>query len=750
MKTILSSKRHHYVAKVCIFLIAIALIVGTVGCEAGGEGVGPLDHFKWYLATGEESIDEVVYLKDQFCDIEATVGSAAGFGNPTKKVHGEVTTSISNPDHHLTAYYLVDYEVESQEWFVKVKNQFGTQELTVSGPIALLVPTQKEGHQSPVGLDHYLLYEADGPYLEVSVSLQDQFDGELQESSVGSPMYFANPVKKTHDGKVTEILNPEDHLVFYYIDADFEGEVEVVNQFGEQTLAVSTLFGTGGLAVPSEKIEASSSTPQIWDWYDLDDVRDDLDGSYVLMNDLDFSTAGYTELASPTADGGKGWQPIGSPEVDPFTGSFDGQGYEIRDLFIDRPDEYGVGLFGAVHSTGALMNLGVVDADVTGNRFVGGLVGYNEGDVSYSYATGSVSGSEGSFDVGGLVGWIGGDVTNCYATCAVTGGTSGNFTGGLAGAVGGTYEDTNYYGSVSDCYATGTVAGDEFVGGLVGVVGGFGDTGSFVSDSYATGDVDGNDYVGGLVGGNWYATVDSSYATGSVDGSYNVGGLVGGEMGGIVSNCHYATGTVTGEHAVGGLIGGSAGCTVSDSYSTGNVIGSSGGRSVGGLVGGIDAAVSSTVSNCYATGTVTGGGNWTGGLVGAMGGIGGVTVSNSYATGTVTGDFIVGGLVGGNWWSTVSDSYSTGSVTGNSLTGGLLGHNDGGTVTDSFWDTQTSGQGSSAGGTGKNTTEMKDIDTFSDAGWDIYGVANSSTRNTGYIWNIDDDVTYPFLSWQPV
>jgi hypothetical protein len=70
-------------------------------------------------------------------------------------------------------------------------------------------------------------------------------------------------------------------------------------------------------------------------------------------------------------------------------------------------------------------------------------------------------------------------------------------------------------------------------------------------------------------------------------------------------------------------------------------------------------------------------------------------------------------------------------------------------VTDSFWDIETSGQTSSAGGTGKNTTEMQDIATFTGADWNIIAVANSSTRNPSYIWNIVDNVTYPFLSWQP-
>jgi hypothetical protein len=256
MNAMLNLMKHLYLKRAGIFLIAVALIAGMVACDGGDGGEAePLDHFKWYLADSAESIDEVVYLEDQFCAIEATVGSAVGFGNPVEKVHGEVTTPISNPDHHLAGYEIY-YEEEPQMWFVEVENQFGLQELTVSGPFGLAVPTQKEGHQPPVGLDHYMVYTVvDGPSVDVSVSLQDEFDDELQESIVYAPMYFANPVKKTYGSEVTEILNPEDHLVFYYIDASFSGEVDIVNQFGEQTLDVYTIFETGGLAVPSEKID---------------------------------------------------------------------------------------------------------------------------------------------------------------------------------------------------------------------------------------------------------------------------------------------------------------------------------------------------------------------------------------------------------------------------------------------------------------------------------------------------------------
>ena len=216
--------------------------------------VAPLDHFTGYWVDEETAPyigEEGVYLEDQFCAVNATVEYALGFGNPAEKWHDPVLTPISNPDHHFTGYSLT-YEGEPQTWQVEVKNQFGTQNLTVSGPLGLLVPTQKEGHQAPVGLDHYLVYEViQGSSVNVTVGLNDQF-GDDPEVWVYEPIAFANPVRKTHDGEVTEIVNPEAHLVIYWIEGEyFETQIQVVNQFGQQTL---DLYGPAGLIVPSEKV----------------------------------------------------------------------------------------------------------------------------------------------------------------------------------------------------------------------------------------------------------------------------------------------------------------------------------------------------------------------------------------------------------------------------------------------------------------------------------------------------------------
>ena len=257
---------------------------------------------------------------------------------------------------------------------------------------------------------------------------------------------------------------------------------------------------------------------EIWDWYDLDAVRNNLGGHYILMNDLDSTTAGYEELASPTANQGNGWQPIGA-YYDPFTGTFDGQGYEICDLFINRRDKYCVGLFSFVDEGERIEDIGAVNVTVTGGNSVGGLVGVNHGTVSNSYSTGSVTGID--LAVGGLVG--------------------------------------ANRGTVSNSYFTGSVTGNEGVGGLVGI----NDYDDYVSNSYSTGNVTGNDNVGGLVGTN-YGTVSNSYSTGNVRGSRWVGGLVGDNF--YTVNNTYSSGNVTGGEAVGGLVGRADKGTVSDSF----------------------------------------------------------------------------------------------------------------------------------------------------------------------------------------
>jgi hypothetical protein len=312
-------------------------------------------------------------------------------------------------------------------------------------------------------------------------------------------------------GEGTEVnLVAESKDGYYFVN--WTGEVDTIANINT---AVTTIIMNGDYSI------LANFGLEIWeirDWHDLDAIRNNLDDRYILMNDLDSTTAGYEELASPTANQGTGWQPIGTSD-EQFIGSFDGQGYEIKDLFINRPDEDYVGLFGEVGEEGVTKDIGAMNVTVIGNDYVGGLVGHSDGVVSNSYSTGSVTGDE---HVGGLVGHNGGIVSNSYSS--------------------------------------GGVTGDERVGGLVGW------NQATLSNSYSSCSVTGNWSVGGLVGDNWYyeGTVSDSYSTGSVTGFTRVGGLVGVNFYGSVTHS-YSTGSVTGSSQVGGLVGYNT-ATVSNSF----------------------------------------------------------------------------------------------------------------------------------------------------------------------------------------
>ena len=188
---------------------------------------------------------------------------------------------------------------------------------------------------------------------------------------------------------------------------------------------------------------------------------------------------------------------------------------------------------------------------------IGGLVGLNDsdGEIGNSYARGKVEGHTG---IGGLVGWNKGNITRSYATGAVkTIEKHGTTAGGLVGVA------TD--GTIIESYATGNVTSDKNdIGGLVGM------NSATIEKSYATGNVQGGTAsqfsgtkVGGLVGSNTFGgVITNSYATGNVNSVKRVGGLVGYHDRGLSKDSKiensYATGIVTvvdGGSEVGGFVG---------------------------------------------------------------------------------------------------------------------------------------------------------------------------------------------------
>ena len=192
---------------------------------------------------------------------------------------------------------------------------------------------------------------------------------------------------------------------------------------------------------------------------------------YELTANLDFDQNGDGRITSADStywNGSLGWDPLGrdTSEAARYSGDFNGNGYTINNLFIDRPGSSNadMGLFGAIHTTARIESIGVTNANVIGQSSVGILVGVNYGEVVACYTTGSSTGSTES--VGGLVGHqdlSGSSVHSSYSTASVRGQSN---IGGLVGRAS--------HGEITNSYSTGTVTrasgSATSVGGLIGSV----------------------------------------------------------------------------------------------------------------------------------------------------------------------------------------------------------------------------------------------------------------------------------------
>ncbi len=463
---------------------------------------------------------------------------------------------------------------------------------------------------------------------------------------------------------------------------------------------------------------------------------------------------------------------------------------------------------------------------VSGDEYVGGLVGdHRHNTISNCYATGSVDGNS---EVGGLVGLNEfGTITNCYSTGSILG---GHPAGGLVGS-NDYSSISNCYSTGSVPYGGGLVGydfdgksvvtasfWDVNTSGQTNSAGGIGKTtaemktaGTYFGWSGCIWTIDeGNDYPHlvweGKPGQPLFLLLDFLEGIGTQDDPYqisnaeqlnligmfpcewdkhfilvndvNLEGVTGTQFN-IIGNADNPftgvfdgngkriwnfTWTSTGKSYIGlfGYIG-EGGRIKNLGLENVNVNGGTGDY-VGGLVGGNHGGA---ITNCYATGSVTG--KWNvhvGGLMGWNDG----TITNCYSTGSITGDIAVGGLVGVNhYYGTISNSYSIDEVSGRSATGGLVGANHGmvsncyatgrvtgggglmgyndaiGVVIASFWDIETSGCNTSAGGTGLPTEQMQAESTFIDAGWDF---VCETVNGANEVWTIRDGVDYPKLVWQ--
>lgn len=224
----------------------------------------------------------------------------------------------------------------------------------------------------------------------------------------------------------------------------------------------------------------------------------------------------------------KGWEPIGSG-MSGFTATYLGEGNVIEGLFMNRSDEYDIGLFKYTDHEANIHGVHLEDVDIIGYNRVGALIGQNRNSTIHNCSsTGKVQGNS---QVGGLAGEnFSATIENSYskAECQAS-----NQVGGLVGF-------NNSSGTIASSYSDGIVSSnDDKAGGLVGV-----NDDATIKDSYSTTGVSGRNDLGGLVGEyNYteYGLIENSYSTGRVLGESNIGGLIGSGPETNIENCYWDT-----------------------------------------------------------------------------------------------------------------------------------------------------------------------------------------------------------------
>jgi hypothetical protein len=309
------------------------------------------------------------------------------------------------------------------------------------------------------------------------------------EQTFGTPVTLLNPTTLT-----PSFVNPQisDIEFTFYVDRNtpFEDSDTVVISRRPQT---STFSGGGSISVQglngtaqiiSQGQAGSGFTNEdafvtgsayaeppvrynpIFTAEDLDRIRRNPFGSYMLMNDIDIST----DLSIPRTLR-ENWDPIGTAER-PFRGVFDGNGYVIDNLAI-TDSVRDSGLFGTVDDT-TIENLGIRNANITGQTssfysgiLAGVVLAANATTIRNCYTTGDVD-SEGD-RAGGFVGTTGQNVgtlfENTYADVTVVGG--GTSTGGWAGVFETEAQYTENYGNTTKTAAIVGSFGDTPIAGEV-------------------------------------------------------------------------------------------------------------------------------------------------------------------------------------------------------------------------------------------------------------------------------------------
>lgn len=225
----------------------------------------------------------------------------------------------------------------------------------------------------------------------------------------------------------------------------------------ELTLFCTLIMGvcclTGKTVCTAASTEIPNGYTPIYTIEDLYGINDDLNGNYILMNDIDLSET----KPGGDWDAGNGWTPIGTNMSygqywKSFEGVFDGNNHRIKNMTIyGEGNPRMIGLFSALGGT--IKNLALENIDISiderGGFCCGGIAGQIGGTIESCYVTGEIQCINAN-QVGGIVGNTNGELKNCYSDVDIL--LSEEFWGTCGGIVG-----WDYRGDLINCYALGNI-----------------------------------------------------------------------------------------------------------------------------------------------------------------------------------------------------------------------------------------------------------------------------------------------------
>ena len=248
----------------------------------------------------------------------------------------------------------------------------------------------------------------------------------------------------------------------------------------------------------------------------------------------------------------QGFIPVGLKSGKTFKGEIDGQGYYIGGLYIQ--EQTYAGLLGYVEGNMSISNLGIKNANVSGNVSSSGFISTQENGNA--------------------------TIDNCYFIGELS---NGSYSAGILAY------NKNGIVKIGNSYCNSDIKSQVYSGGILAYKAGNGDV--KIGNSYCNSDIKSEVYGGGILAykaGNGDVEIENCNCSGYIEGLYS-GGIVGDfEYGsnGLIKNSHnnatiFARGT-----SGGGIIGYSYGenITLENCYNTGDIEGR-GQAGSGGLVG---------------------------------------------------------------------------------------------------------------------------------------------------------------------